>query len=385
MTELERTVRAAVNDLAQQAPPALDLATAARVRGRRIRRRRQALVGLAAAVLVGTVITPYAVLNDRRSAPEPALVTTPPPAPSVEPATTVPYVRAGGVKWWKSPIELPGDLAVTSVSRRGVVMDENGQDVPAAATFKEGNVVLDRDAGRYRVLPSGYQHFEAAPTGRYVLVENEAAKVGIADASTGRVRMLDHGSGGGVQWSPDGKTLLLTLNAGGFRLIDAATATRRDHSIPESNALCPDFCSFTWLPNGKEVALAQRDPAVPQSEDRPDTVRSIKIYSVDTGQLVREIPVPGVPVGSTAWSPDGRYVLLRPDASEPNGTRIAEVETGRIVGTIPGEPRVYVHESNQIFTIDGIQVGLYNVSGRLQARIALPDDFARREAFIGRR
>jgi dipeptidyl aminopeptidase/acylaminoacyl peptidase len=387
MKHIEDSVRSVVEELADTAPFPAGLADVARTRGRRIRRRRRAVVGLVAVALVGTVVTPYAVLDERRGAPRPVPV-APTPSESPAPRTTsaVPYVAAAGANWWTKPLVLPGDLAVTGLTRKSVVLDANGVEKEPAATPREGNVVLDRAAGSYRMLSSGYQALKVAPTGRYALVESgTTARVGIADTTTGRVRMLDHGSGSGVEWSPDGEQLLLTLNAGGFRVIDAATAESRDRDIPESRELCPDYCFFTWLPGGQEVALAQRDPDVEQSESRPDTVKSIKVYAVATGKLVRELPVPGVPESSAAWSPDGRHVLLGTDASS-DSIRIVEVPSGRTVATVNVDNTVPVRfvGNDTVLGVAGRDAYFYDLSGRLKLRMALPAEFADREISFGK-
>ena len=385
MRHLENALRTAVEDLAATAPPAHDLATVARTRGRRIRRRRRAVAGLVAVVLVGGVLTPYAIMEDRRSAPRPVPVApTPSPSPSLispQPGDKVPYVAAAGKKWWNEPIALPGGLVVTAVSAKWLNEDQQPAD-----TLQEGSVVLNRATGRYQVFPGGYRTFEAAPTGRYLLVQDQqTAHIGIANAITGRVRTLSHGSGSGVQWSADGKKLLLTLNAGGFRVIDAATASATDHLIPESNALCPDYCFFTWLPGGKQVAIAERDPAVPQSETRPDTVLKVVVHDVATGKRVRELPLPGVPAGTEAWSPDGKNVLLMPDATEPDAYRIAEVATGRVLGTIyagRGTPVRFVGNST-VLAIGGRDLYLHDLKGVLKAKLNLPADFTGRDISLG--
>jgi hypothetical protein len=395
MTHLEENLRAAVEDLAASAPRLNNLAMVARIRGRRIRRRRQAVLGAAMLVLAGAVITPYAVLNGHRAGPRPQPVASVPPSTSaVVPApsqdVTVPAVRKD---WWKAPIELPGGVVVTSVGRRAA-QDENGDDLPVPETMQAGNVALDRATGRYRIFPSGYQLFQAAPTGKYVLVEDGlTARVGIVNSATGGSRKLSHGSGSGaMQWTPDGKKLLLPLNAGGIRLIDATNAAEKDVEIPNANAFCPDFCFFTWLPGGKEVAIAQRDPDVERSEATLSTVKTVDVYSATTGKLLRTLPIPGFPVGSAAWSPDGRHVVLLPDANG-SGLRIAEVATGRVVGVIPDisfdyptvTSQVRFIGNDQVLALDGLDAGVYDLTGKLRATSRLPADLAGRTVTLGNR
>ncbi|AEV89240.1 putative WD repeat-containing protein [Actinoplanes sp. SE50] len=384
MRNLDRDLRVTVADLAAGAPPLNDLAMVARIRGRRIRRRRQTALGAAVLVLAGLAITPFAVFRRHAEPAPPAVV------PSVTPSSTPPPVAAIRTDWWKAPITLPGGVVITSVSRRGSFNSLDSIPASAGRTVHEGNVALDRATGRYRVYPIDYQEFVAAPTGRYVRVDGTVGGVGILNVQTGGVRQLHHGTGSGaMQWSADGQRMLLSLNAGGIRTIDAKTGQETDVTIPDTG--CPDYCFYTWLPGEKEVAIGQVDPAVPQSEDRPDTVGSVKVYSASTGQLSRTLPVHGVPAGSAAWSADGRYVVVLPDASQPDGLRVIETATGRVVGTIPGFRFDYPAVSDQIrfigndriLTAEGLDLNYYDLTGKKLAGMRLPDDFADRDVAFG--
>src|SRR5689334_5802871 len=156
MRRLEDDLRIVVEDLAASAPSLNDMAMVARIRGRRIRRRRQTVLGAAVLVLTGAVVTPYAVLTGPDPAPRPQPVASAPHSAEPSTATTAPAIRQD---WWKAPVELPGGIVVTSVGRHAR-WDEDGQDIPAPETTREGNVALDRATGRYRVFRSGYQLFQ---------------------------------------------------------------------------------------------------------------------------------------------------------------------------------------------------------------------------------
>jgi hypothetical protein len=386
MKHLEENLRAAVEDLAASAPPLNDMAMVARIRGRRIRRRRQTVLGAVVVMLAGMAVTPFAVLDGHRDGQRPHPVASVPPSespviPAPMPSTTVTVPKIGK-DWWMAPIKLPGGLVITSVGRSEAFNSGN--------TVRDGNITLNRSTGRYLVFPIEYQVFTAAPTGRYVLVEAGSGDgyvpIGFLNSVTGKIRLLGHGSGSGVEWSADGKRVLLTLNGGGFRLIDAKTTAETDREIPNAKVFCPDYCFFTWMPGGKEVALAQRDPEVERSEALASTIKSIDVYSVESGKLLRTLPVPGVPAGSAAWSPDGRYVALMPDASEENGTRIAEVATGRVVTTLPLASQVRFLPDNQILTLGGprgLDVTVYDLAGNVRATGSLPADFVGRQVTIG--
>ncbi|WIM96541.1 hypothetical protein ACTOB_008750 [Actinoplanes oblitus] len=390
MRHLEDNLRTTVEDLASSAPPLDGLAMIARIRGRRIRRRRQAVLCAAVAVLAGAVITPYAVFGHRDGRqPQPAAS-----VPSSRPAVAVPMpsttvtVPAIRKEWWRAPVRLPGGVVVTSVGRPGATA-EDGTPAGRSDDRQHGNVALNRVTGRYQVYSAKYQRFAAAPAGRYVLIEDESAggggyvPVGVLNAAYGSWQLFTHGAGLGTEWSPDGEKIALTMQTGNLRIIVAKTGAEKDREIPGGSALCPDVCTFTWLPGGTEVALAQRDPAVAQSEAVPDTIKEIKVFSAATGELVRTLPVPGVPAGSGAWSPDGRYVALQPDATQPDGIRIAEVATGRVVTTLPLGAQVRFVADHQVLLVDGLDVRVFDLAGRVRATSRLPADFADREISLG--
>ncbi|BCJ43601.1 hypothetical protein GCM10010168_40900 [Actinoplanes ianthinogenes] len=398
MRHLEDRLRDTVGDLAASAPLLNDMAMVARIRGRRIRRRRQTVLGAAVILLAGMVITPYAVFHGHRDGRRPQPVASVPPSrlavPTPSTTVTVPKIRKD---WWNAPVELPGGVVVTSVGRKDPGTDANGTELPSTQDLQHGNVALNRVTGRYQLFHPRYQAFVGAPTGRYVLVADEGAgrnyaPVGFLNAVTGKVRLLDHGSGSGaVEWSADGRKALVTLFEGGIRVMDAKTGTEKETVIYNGTAFCPDYCFYTWLPGGKEVAIAQRDPNVPRSEATQSTVKTIDVYSVASGKLVRTLPVPGVPAGSAAWSPDGRYVVLLPDASEENGMRIAEVATGRVVGIIPiaafnypaVTSQVRFLGNDQVLALNGRDAGVYDLTGKRVAGVQLPADFADRAVSLG--
>jgi hypothetical protein len=74
---------------------------------------------------------------------------------------------------------------------------------------------------------------------------------------------------------------------------------------------CTDYCQFTWMPDGKEVALQQTDPVAPRSEAEPHPRKGLPLFSVEDGRPTRLLPVKGDVDGPDAWSPDGWYVVVR--------------------------------------------------------------------------
>ncbi|MEU8816369.1 hypothetical protein [Actinoplanes sp. NPDC048796] len=360
---LEESVRATVKDLAASAPMPLDLAGAARRKGRGIRRRRQAGVAL---VVMALAVTPYVIVKQHQAQPAPV---SPTPAPTAIRRTAAPQ------NWTTAPLKLPGGAVVTAVTRTNV-----GQDNPAGRTLPTGNVVLDRATGRYVVLKNDYYTVWGAPKKNRGVVSDGGGGLGLIRADGGMkwVRVaytLD------PQWSPDG-TRLLASTLKGYTVIDAVTGRMTRHSVPDAMAVCPDNCFFTWLPDGRSVAIARRDLSAAQSEEVADRVGEVAIYDVATGKQVRTLPVPGVPVSGNAWSPDGRRVLL--EAAELGGTgrRIADTTTGKIVKEIP-DSNVRFLPSGQILGLTDKLATLYDPNGTVVEVMTLPRDFRYRSVSAG--
>ncbi|XVV12772.1 WD40 repeat domain-containing protein [Actinoplanes sp. CA-131856] len=360
---LEEGVRATVNDLAASAPMPLGLADAARRKGRGIRRRRQAGVAL---VVMALAVTPYVLVKKQEARPAPV---TPAPTPTAIRRTSAPQ------NWTKAPLKLPGGAIVTAVTRTDV-----GRDTPAGRTLPTGNVVLDRATGHYVVLKDNYYTVWGAPRKNRGVVSDGASGLGVirADGSARWVQiafLLD------PQWSPDG-TRLLASTLKGYTVIDAATGRMSRQSVPDAMAVCPDNCFFTWLPDGKSVAIARRDLTVAQSEEVSDTVGTVAVYDVATGKQVRTMPVPGVPVSGNAWSPDGRRVLL--EAAELGGDRrrIADTTTGKIIKEIPGSNARFL-PNGQILALTDKLATLYDPNGTVVEVMTLPRDFRYRTVSVG--
>jgi hypothetical protein len=354
---LEENLRAAVRDLAADAPSVHDLAAVARRRGRRLRRRRQAGLGAAALALVAVAVTPYAVLH--RDAPTPAPM----------------HTQGVPAQWWQTPYRLPGGMIVTALSKR----DVGGVDVPGGTTVRDGNVLLNRDTGQYVVLPGSYYTVYGSPAGEHALAANDSGGSGIIDAQGSRGIWMDVSID--PRWSSDGSRILFATEQG-FAVMDAASGAIKRHAVPEVTQLCPDDCTFSWLPGDREVALALVDPTVEQSEDKPDTIKDIAIYSVATGERLRTLPVAGVPIGQDAWSPDGRSVLVQTQAFTGRPKRIVDVATGRTLGTVPGQ-NVHFLRDGRILSLTDEVASLYDGTGKLLQQQTLPPDFKDRTASIG--
>jgi hypothetical protein len=372
MRNMEDSLRTAIEELAAEAPLAHDLTAVARTRGRRLRRRRRAMIGACALALVMAVAAPYTVLRDARSAPQP---------PAQKPTATPTRVVTGN--WWESPYQLPGGAIVTTVS-------SNNIDEPA--TLEEGDVVLDRSTGRYRAVDGNYGAVTVAPAGEYVMAQTATgSSVLILDGQGNEYDRIKTDTVMEPQWSPDGSRLLITTGKG-YVLYTVATRQALTKAMPEAHRDCPQLCFFTWLPNGREIAIGLRDPATKRKFGKPDKLQGIRIYSPETGTPVRTLPVPGVPVGVGAWSPDGRTVLAyNGDAYSyfSDETYLFDVTTGAEIAAVSegldGIPQFLPNGQVIVFgTERSLATRIHDgATGQVVETITVPPAFGNRRVGIG--
>ena len=137
---------------------------------------------------------------------------------------------------------------------------------------------------------------------------------------------------------------------------------------------CTDTCLFTWMPDGKQVALQQTDPAVPRTESKPHARRGLQFFSADTGQPTRFVPVRGDATGPYSWSPDGKLVVIKGQEA----TQLVEVDSGRVVRDLPTVDResatlVWV-AADRLLMISGGRATLIDPTGRPRERRDLPSE-----------
>jgi hypothetical protein len=311
---------------------------------------------------------PYVLLRPEQAnpGPQPAATSSAPVRLTNAPAN-----------WGKAPLKLPGGVIVTAVTRTDV-----GRDTPAGRTLATGNVVLDRKTGRYTVLADDrYTVWGAPKLNRGAVNGDKGLGIIRADGSTVWAKVAFALE---PQWSADGTRLLATTTKG-FAVIDAATGHVRRVSTPDAISACPDDCLFTWLPDGKRVAVAQRDLDVPQNEELVDTVEKVAIYDVATGKLLNTFPVPGVPAGQDSWSPDGGRVLVMHSKMGGWGDRLVlYAENGKIDGLV-AEDDVHFLPNGQLLGLNQTDAyaRLYDSTGRVLEEMTLPKDFAGRKLSIG--
>lgn len=363
MTGLEETLRDTVQSLADEAPLAVGLAGTARVRGRRIRRRRHAVTGALALGVLSIVAVPYGWLRQQPPAP---VVVQPAPTPSVTVTSSIRSLPSFDVK---KPYRLPGGAVVSRMTIPSTII-EDGAQVPGPDTL----VSLDRATGRYRELPFDHRPVAMSPDGERFAAGVGRNRVIVLDAQGTRLATLNVETyariGGDPVWSPDGSRLLVPTE-GGFTVYETRTGKHRDHEQPGIEPRCSDLCSFSWLPNGREFAVSREDVSGPQGESVPDRIESMDVYSADTGALVRRIPMTAVPLGGQAWSPDGTSVLVR----EERGVRVMDAVTGTPRGEwMPGPEAIYL-DDGRILTYGNAAAWLYTADGTLVEEVRLPAQF----------
>lgn len=302
---LDYLIKETLEDLAD-APPPTGLASGAM---RRARRQRAARVGLTA--LAVTVTAAVAVPLAVNAAAGPAGR-----APSMQPAA--PPSKA---------------LVVTAYSGLRMNADEPGDEL---------SLVLNPETGRYDEVPYG----EAIPSpdgGSLLVVEGNngvrnPTKAAIIDRATGNRRQIK-GYGGYDQaaaWSPDGRQILFTRRpkngTAGFVLVDTTTLKERFVPVPDVRTSSSMGLGFFWTPDGRTVALTLSHAV--GNEALPDQVTGIRFYDL-TGKPVRTIEVTaGALESGASFSPDGSAIALSPpDNDDP--IVVVKADTGAELARIP--------------------------------------------------
>ena len=283
-TNDEELVRSSLSALAESAgPPPADLAERV-LHARRRRRRRQGVSALAAAAVAAvcalTAGPPLDLLGGKDAhqpaRPAPKLAVTAHPGQS-PPKEAVAAGRSELTAYWKQRTKR---LA-------------NGDRLQDRTWW-----LLNPVNGRYE--KTGWAYVDVAPGMRTAAVlagPLPATRVGLLDLHTGKVRRwiaLDH-KAGSVQWSPDGRRLLVTTydrnpmlalhrnrhvnpdggsaapepSRTGFALIDPSTGTADFHALPSRHG--KDFGGrkdsrqdLSWSGDGRYVyddAFPRRHPA----------------------------------------------------------------------------------------------------------------------------
>ncbi|MFY1635373.1 hypothetical protein ACN27F_19215 [Solwaraspora sp. WMMB335] len=361
--DAEQLLRAAVHDLAGSGPSAgpEPLARAAIRRGRWIRRRRRAGIGLVVILAIAATTAPHRLLSRSEQETAAPLTGTPSVIDTVDP------------DWTTRPLELPGGWIVLGAS--------------ASAATGQPAMVFDRHAGRYRDI-AGFQQVVPSPDGDVVAVTQEGRprQIGLLDLATDEVRWFETGQHIlEPQWSPDGSRLLVTISdkdsgEQAFATVAAADGVVRTFPVDISQAhLCTDVCRFTWARGGDEVALSQTDPGEPRSESLPHARRGIQFFSPDDGRPTRFLPIRGDVVGPWSFSPDDRQAVVKGQ----HGAQLVDTGTGEVRGGLPSEQMFWVGPDRLLDTRSNGYVELTDLAGDVLVRQLLPDRLTGTQLSVG--
>ena len=290
---IDDLLRTAVRDLADESGTPHGLAAGALARGRRIRRTRRAAATAAALAVVLAATLPFVIhrLPGDEARPLPAA-----------PVTTAPAREFDQKKVFTGP--------------GGALLLGYGERLREFVT---------EPAGGYRELPAGMYGSEPSPDGRHVAVRREdSEKWTLLTLGTDTRSDLSLATTMGMVWSPDSRRLLATHDDG-FSVVDPGTGEIERHVVDAQQMRCLDYCGFTWLAGGDEVALPQA-VALNSEEAR---ITGLAIFDARTGALLRNLPIKGAPVGRNAWSPDTTRVLVASDPGSTDQVTIVDVATQR--------------------------------------------------------
>ncbi|MEO3746304.1 hypothetical protein [Plantactinospora sp. B5E13] len=380
----ERMLREAVHELAGDPHQSPDFLAGVVRQGRRIRRRRRVGATAAMVVAVATIAAPYVWLRPDTEPPPSTVAGAPEESGSAEPtaeptAALLPPpaepspVSSVGKDWQDRPLVLPGGWIALAVA----------QPVISASW------VYDRAAGRYVNLGKEYQQVLPAPRGSLVAVQRTVGsnEIGLLDLTTREVRWTSAvGTILSPRWSPDGGQLLVTIfdkNPAGarFGILDPANSSFRQ--FPVSNRqICPEICRFSWLPNGREIALPQLAIAATPDDKTKRPHFQMEIFAVDGAEPVRVVPLPGNVSGTTAWSPNGRYVALQGVES----AQLVDVGTGKSINRLPSADVTWIRDDWLLYLdsagAKGPAAVLIDLKGTELQRLPLPREFIKAEVLV---
>ena len=251
-------------------------------------------------------------------------------------------------------------LAFSADGRLGLAATSRGTKIWNLVTGKE---VPCPEAGNWRgycvaFLPGGKQIIMADDEGRgfqrfgpVLPVQGEEAatpppqdKVCICDLATGKeVRSFRIGEKSRLMtFSADAKQAL--VRRGTALALWDVTAGKEVRTLGNDN-FGGEYCSFAFSPDGKLVLATTVLRAT--NDWPPEGI--IRILDATTGKEVRTLGAYRGPVGSTAFSPDGKLVLC----ASWEGTKIWDAATGKLVRTIIDKSENNTHlPSSATFTAD---------------------------------
>ncbi|MEU4692032.1 hypothetical protein [Actinoplanes sp. NPDC023714] len=331
---IDDLLRTAVRDLADESGTPHDLAAAALARGHRIRRNRRAATAAAALAVVLAATVPFVIRRTPADEPRPL------PAATV---TTAPAREFDERETFTGP----GGAHLLAVIDRATVR------------------VLDAKNGGYRQLPTAVANAEPSPDGRYAAVHRyDDTNVRILDLTTGDYWRPPVPVPSFAMWSEDGRLLL--THDDGYSILEPGTRRRSTVTVDPQQMRCIDFCRFTWSALDTRVVL----PQASARGEEDARVGGLAVFEPDSGELLRNVPIKGDPVGQSSWSPDGRRVLVHPGVSRDQ-VSIVEVETRREVAHFTASWSRYLADGTVLAQL-GRVLTRYDANGVVLEKVAVP-------------
>jgi WD40 repeat protein/uncharacterized caspase-like protein len=224
-------------------------------------------------------------------------------------------------------------------SRDGKQVLTGGEDRSAVLWDAATGKALQRFAGHADPVNAGF----ISADGKRV-VTDDGKGLRLWDAGTGReifpsLQANRYGKGA-VAFSPDGKLFATTDDVYEVRLWDAATGKLL--STCQKSGREYQIRVLRFSPDGKQLLIGGADPVAERSP-------ALRLWSVSTGKEALRFQTP-TPIGSGAFSPDGKTVL----AGNDKITREWDAGTGAEVRTFDGGRTVaYAADGKHILTTDG--------------------------------
>jgi Tol biopolymer transport system component len=131
-------------------------------------------------------------------------------------------------------------------------------------------------------------------------------------------------------WSQNGQLAYRTgFQLGGIFLLSVDPRTGKATGAPRQLVRRGGFGSHCWSPDGKQIALRQRNGVI--------------FISASTGEQIRKLSLPGIQRDGRgmSWSPDGRLIAFcGRDKEKRAGVFLITVKTGKVKLLVPLETRV---------------------------------------------
>ncbi|GAA4233560.1 hypothetical protein FHR32_002708 [Streptosporangium album] len=391
---IDELVRRTLHDWSDEARVPSDLASRALGRRRRSRGKTFAVVAGATATVVAAVFTVPALVQGEQRDERSAIAVVTDPSPSRETVGDPDSALPG-------TLVAAGDTAVYSYFTWENVKTPNGREV-RKLTWR----LYDKGSQAYEETPWAW--LDVAPGGESVAVLEQlpARRVGVIAGRGAEVRWIDlKHPAGSVQWSPDGRKLLLTNYGGnpdesypmvnnsqkampptrtGYSVVDLDSgqigfhpvrqdennrfATRLDFSwstdgtlVWEHNSTPPGTKKFYDLDGNPrsappEVAdTYQRAGMSPSGRlvatDSPDRSAVTGVKDVGTGKVTPLTPVDGYWIEQlAAWADDDRLIAWACEFKAPDNCVGSEFRNRLVLVDVDGgkaEPLTGYRENNQ--------------------------------------